>query len=201
VEDLSVWQKPLVGKSFLLEIDGSDFPLLNRLDGTPSQTDINGQQSYKEEHDNARYHKLAFIDDKPKEELGIKWDYPLPKGVIKTTHLGNILDFYQPVTNPPAKFKEAWELLRGNAINAMAESCAQAYINSLTKPTIMNKVKETITNLFHTKTDQVLIDHGMENSDGTLTPETQALMLEELAKERWLTKRDEIAKHLIDSSD
>ena len=65
------------------------------------------------------------------------------------------------------------------------------------KGLIMNVVGK-IKNFKLTKEDRILRENGLEDEDGKITECAENMMDEEIMKERWATRRLEVAKDLLD---
>ena len=69
------------------------------------------------------------------------------------------------------------------------------------KQTIMSTIKTTLKNLILSAQEKVLRKNNLEDEHGEMTQESRDLMSEEMQEERWATRRDTIAKQLIEKEE
>src|SRR3990167_11288343 len=113
-------------------------------------------------------------------------------GVIDGCHCDDIDHLYEVIWDDNTTTLHEW-LTSPSGID-------YASLNSLfqpkTKKYLMSNIIQKVKDLALSKVDRVLRANELESEYG-MTENARSLMLDEVAKERWVTRREEIAKALI----
>jgi len=69
--------------------------------------------------------------------------------------------------------------------------------NNPPKKSLMQNIKDVLKNALLSDTDRILRENNLEDEHGDMTTQAMDLMEEELYKERWATRRTEVAEQLL----